>query len=401
VRPKGSQEPDDRLFTGRFFIMCLFTFTVFLSAFQLFPTAPFRLRDLGGSAGTAGLFLGFLTYASALSAPITGGFADRLGKRKMLIICSTALVFFALAYGVSPNAEIPLVLAVFHGLFWSGLLSASSAYMSDIVPAHRRAEGIGYWGISSILSIAVAPSLGLWIYGFGWGWLCVSIAAMNLLMALIAIQLPETRQPSEEPLRLPSLRSLVEWRVLGLSLALFLYAVGHGGITSFAAMFSQTLGVEPTGLFFTVQAGMILITRPFSGVIADRLGPRTILLPCFVLISLGMGLLAASTATWMVVAAAACYGMGIGNVYPVFSAYIIDHTPADRRGAAFGSILSAFDTGIGTGSILTGYLVEHYGYPIAFGSGAVLAIFAVPSFVLLERGLGFTKKPARGGLGNR
>ncbi|HZM49363.1 MAG TPA: hypothetical protein VFE68_02685, partial [Vicinamibacteria bacterium] len=57
------------LFTGRFFLMCGFTFTVFLSAFQLLPTAPFHILELGGSKFAAGLFLGLLTYSSAFSAP--------------------------------------------------------------------------------------------------------------------------------------------------------------------------------------------------------------------------------------------------------------------------------------------------------------------------------------------
>ena len=55
--------------------MCSFTFTVFLSAFQLLPTAPFHIRDLGGTTFASGLFLGFLTYASAFSAPLTGAIA--------------------------------------------------------------------------------------------------------------------------------------------------------------------------------------------------------------------------------------------------------------------------------------------------------------------------------------
>ena len=50
-----------RLFTPRFVVMCGFNFVVFLSAFQLLPTAPFRIRALGGNALAAGLFLGFLT----------------------------------------------------------------------------------------------------------------------------------------------------------------------------------------------------------------------------------------------------------------------------------------------------------------------------------------------------
>ena len=49
------------------------------------------------------------------------------------------------------------MLVFFHGLFWSGLLSASSAYMTEVIPESRRAEGIGYWGMATMLATATAP----------------------------------------------------------------------------------------------------------------------------------------------------------------------------------------------------------------------------------------------------
>src|SRR5690606_7203115 len=134
----------DRLFTPRFFVMCGYSFTVFLSAFQLFPTAPFHIIDLGGSTAASGLFLGFLTYSSALSAPLTGAYADRVGTRRWLIGCSLALVVFSLLYAVITSVTVLLALVVLHGIFWSGLLSASAAYMTSLLPESRRAEGIGY-----------------------------------------------------------------------------------------------------------------------------------------------------------------------------------------------------------------------------------------------------------------
>ena len=158
----------DRLFTPRFLVMCGFTFTVFLSVFQLLPTAPFHILDLGGSTFASGLFLGFLTYSSALSAPLTGAIADRVGQRRVLITSSVAITVFSILYGLLTDYRWMLALVIVHGIFWSGLLSASAAYMTNMLPEHRRAEGIGYWGLSTVAALAVAPSLGFWIYRHGW-----------------------------------------------------------------------------------------------------------------------------------------------------------------------------------------------------------------------------------------
>ena len=183
----------DRLFTPHFFVMCGFTFTVFLSAFQLLPTAPFHILDLGGSTFASGLFLGFLTYSSAFSAPLTGALADRFGQRRILIVSSLALAAFSIGYAVIPSYRVMLALVIIHGIFWSGLLSASAAYMTNLLPEHRRAEGIGYWGLSTVAAMAVAPTIGLWIYKRGWVWLCIVGAVLNLVMAGIAWNLRGSR----------------------------------------------------------------------------------------------------------------------------------------------------------------------------------------------------------------
>src|SRR6188768_561389 len=167
-----------------------YNFTVFVSAFQLLPTAPFHILQLGGSHLAAGLFLGFLTYASAISAPITGAIGDRFGKRRVLIIASLAITVFSLLYAIAPSYQIVLALVLVHGVFWSGLLSSSSSYVLDIVPASRRAEGMGYSGLASILAVAVAPWIGLWIFDHGgWRLLCFEAAGLNVIMAIIAWRL--------------------------------------------------------------------------------------------------------------------------------------------------------------------------------------------------------------------
>jgi MFS family permease len=373
----------DRLFTARYFTMCAFTFTVFLSAFQLFPTAPFRILDLGGTKADAGLFLGFLTYASAFSAPITGALADRVGKRSMLVTCGLVITLFSVGYALSSNYKLPLALAFAHGLFWSGLLSASAAYMTDTIPESRRAEGIGYWGLATIMAVAIAPNLGLWIYRHGWVWLCVSTGVLNLGMAVIAASLPDTDVSSRVGGRFFT-RDLVEWRVVVLSLSLFLYSFGYGGITSFAALCAASRGIAPKGIYFTTFAVVVMVTRPVISRFADRIGYLRIFYPCLALIVIGLALLAITTTRVGMVASAVVFGIGFGAAYPVYVAHLMKHVDPARRGSAFGGILAAFDTGIGTGSIATGFMVEHAGYAAAFGLAALLSSLSIPYFWFVE-----------------
>src|SRR5436189_2708599 len=124
--------------------MCGFTFTVFLSAFQLLPTAPFRIRNLGGTTFASGLFLGFLTYASALSAPLTGALADRIGRRRAMLIASAVITLCSVGYAATSSVPLVLALVVVHGMFWSGLLSASAASLTSLLPERRRATAIAY-----------------------------------------------------------------------------------------------------------------------------------------------------------------------------------------------------------------------------------------------------------------
>jgi MFS family permease len=378
----------ESLFTPRFFLMCGFTFTVFLSAFQLLPTAPFHIIDLGGSTFASGLFLGFLTYASAFSAPLTGAIADRLGQRRILIITSLALAVFSALYAMITDFRFMLAIAIVQGVFWSGLLSASSAYMTNMLPERRRAEGIGYWGLSSVGAIAVAPTVGFSLYREGWGALCAVGVALNLLMAVIAWRLPE--HPAAEPLTATAgrpRRGILEWRVLLISMSLFLYSFGYGGITSFTAMYADANGVSPKGIYLTLLALVILVTRPLSGRFGDRLGYKRVFAPCLVLISVGLACLAfGGTRGWMI-ASAVIFGAGFGTAYPVYIGYVMQGVAADRRGAAFGAILAAFDTGIGTGSTMMGWLIQRHGFAFAFGIAAALSALALPYFLIVDNRL--------------
>jgi MFS family permease len=374
----------ERLFTPRFFLMCGFSFAVFLSAFQLFPTAPFRIRELGGDTFAAGLFLACLTLASAVSAPFTGAMADRFGRRRTLRVGGVALTILSAGYAVLADYRLMLGLAVLHGLFWSAVLTASAAYMTGMLPPGRRAEGIAYWGLASVLALAVGPSVGFWIYQSGWMVVCVVMTLLNLAVAIIAWRLPAERpHPAREEGGEPG--PLIEWRVLVLSGTLLLYSYAYGAITSFAAMYAEASGSSPKGIYLTVVGLAIIATRPFLGRIADRAGYVRLLVPCLLMISAGLLVLVGGGGRPWQILSAVIFGTGYGTAYPVYVAYLLQRVSAARRGAAFGALLAAFDTGIGTGSLATGWIVGIAGYRAGFGAAAALSALAIPYFFAVRR----------------
>jgi predicted MFS family arabinose efflux permease len=279
-------------------------------------------------------------------------------------------------------------------VFWSALLSASAAYLTSMLPERRRAEGISYWGLSSVASIAVAPPFAFWMMQ-RWGWtaICVCCAVLNVVMGAIAFTLPD-EHAHEQQLTLPFGRAdaaaatFVEWRVLALSVTLFMYSFGYGAITSFSAMFADALGVSPKSIYLTLLAAVILVTRPLSGALADRIGYRRVFVPCLALIAAGLALLASASTLMTLAVSAVVFGVGFGTAYPVFVAYVMRDVHVARRGAAFGAILAAFDTGIGTGSTTVGWLIERFGFSKAFGVAAMLSAIALPYFVFVERRVG-------------
>ena len=171
-------------------------------------------------------------------------------------------------------------------------------------------------------------------------------------------------------------RRLLEWRVLILSFTLFLYSFGYGGITSFTALYADANGVTPKGIYLTTLAVVILVTRPLSGRLGDRFGYRRVFVPCLVLMRRAR-VPGVRRPRDLADRVGGHVRRRLRHRLPVVSsATSCAASAAERRGAAFGAILAAFDTGIGTGSTGMGWLIQHYGFAAAFGVAAALSVRA-------------------------
>lgn len=375
------------LFTPRFIAVWLFQFGTFFSAFQLLPVIPLRIIELGGTKAAAGLFLAVYTFSSAFAAPVMGTIADLIGRRRMLVIASLLFVVFSLAYGVVPWLPVVLVIGVIHGSIWSSILSSASAIMTDFIPVARRTEGLAYWGIAPTAAIAVAPAAGLVVYRYGWPTLCAEIAVLSALMALWAARIPG-QDVKHERTAFPKAAELWDWAVVRATLSLAVTSFGYGGITSYVAILSRERGITPESLFFTVFATTVILVRVFTSHLGDRFGHKVLLYPAFAAMPLAFGLLAIAAGRAQMIGAAILFGIGLGASFPAFMTFIVANTDEQRRGRTFGSVIWAFDTGIGLGSLTIGAIGQRAGLGPAFAFAAALSCLAFPIFVSAAKGVG-------------
>lgn len=377
--------PREPLFTAKFLGMWCYSFVTFFSAFQLLPAIPFRILELGGSTAAAGSFLAVYTFASAFAAPVMGTIADHIGRRRALVSASLLFIGFSLAYGMIHNLALLLVVGAIHGSIWSAILASSSAIMTDFIPESRRTEGFAYWGTASNLAVAIAPAAGLFVYHYGWLTLCIELAVIAALMAITGTLIPGRDEILHH--RAPRLAETWDWRVTQTALSLAVTAIGYGGVTSYAAMLAIHRHIHPPSLYFTVFAISTVVVRLFTSRLGDRFGPRAILFPALAAVPVAFVLLALCRTRGELVASAVLFGAGFGSMYPAFAAFILANTDPRRRARTFGSIVWAFDTGIGSGSLLLGAIVQRHGYSAAFLVAAAVSCLAVPIFLFTSRRL--------------
>ena len=374
----------DRLFTPRFIALWLFQFLTFFGVFQLLPVIPLRIIDLGGSKAVAGLFLTVYTFASAFAAPVMGTIADHTGRRRMLVIASLMFIVFSVAYGLVPWFPLLLMIGIIHGTLWSAILSAAGAIMTDFIPASRRTEGLAYWGLAPTAAIAIAPMVGVFVFShFGWLTLCIELAAISAITSIWISRLPIDESRAQR--KLPSLGAWWDFRVIFATLSLTTIAFGHGGVTSYVTILSRERGIKPESIYFTVFALATLFVRVFFSRLADRFGTRVLLYPALAVIPIAFLLLARAQTRAELIVSGILFGAGMGASFPAFMTFIVTNSDPAARARTFGSVIWAFDTGIGIGSAATGMIAERSSLGTAFVVAAVLSCLAIPIFAVASR----------------
>lgn len=330
----------------------------------MIPTLPFYILKIGGNTKDFGIIIGVFTIASMILRPLVGLLLDRFGRKKVLLTGLILMVIISVCYNIATSVILLLFLRLVQGMSYGISTTATGTIVTDILPKKRLGEGMGYFGLSSSLSMAIAPIVGLWLMG-EWGFpvLFQSMIVMAILALCISLMV-RNRYDLTNHNRINIRRiltELIEKKALPASLTIFFISTVFGAVNSYIALYAKEIGISQVGAFFTVNALAMIIFRPLAGVWSDRHGKKIILLG---LLSMGISMaLVASTKMFVLfLLAAVFFGIGFGFCQPSLQALAVRNVLPQRRGAANGTFFTGFDLGIGLGVIIWGGVAAYVGY---------------------------------------
>jgi MFS family permease len=375
--------PAPTIFTPAFVTAAVANF-LFFTGLAGFVLLPLHLRDLGATDGQMGLIMGCYSATAIVAQPLVGVWVDRGGRRAFLVTGAVLTAGVALLFAARPDALglFPLMRAL-QGVAFSIYFIANFTVAIDLVPAGRRSQALGIFGISGLVSGAVGPALGeLVVRAAGFRGLFLAAAVLPLLAAVISARLalppPPPRVAAGEGL--PGLlRGIAAAPRLPMTLAAA-FGLGQGVMFTFFPTYAADLGVRWVGLFAVAYSGAALIVRATAGGLADRLGPRAVIVPSMVLqasatvVLASLGLLvrmAGLPAAPFLALAGLASGAAHGFLYPALTALVVDVTPPERRGRVVGVFMAFVLAGQAGGAAGFGHLAHGVGY------GAMFAVLAL------------------------
>jgi len=374
-----------KIWTKNFILICTANLLIFTSFYFLLPTLPvFVVRVLKGDEGNVGYIIGILSLTAVLVRPLAGFLLDAVGRKKILALAVIGFALAMLSYNLVTSMALLFALRALHGFTWGFTTTGAGTIAADVVPPHRRGEGLGYYGLSNTLAMAAGPSLGLYIINLA-GFTHLFNISFGLALAgavcILAISYRESRPQKKAGI---SLETFFEPKVFSLSWIMFFTALVYGGIVSFITLYGEQIGIKNAGTYFLAYAVTLLFIRPLAGRYFDENGPARIMAAGFICIALSFVLLFASKGLVMFLLSAVAMGIGFGIVQPTAMAMAINRVAPFRRGAANGTIFSAFDLGIGLGSILLGLLSKVVGLSYMYLSCALIALIPMALFYLKD-----------------
>jgi predicted MFS family arabinose efflux permease len=374
----------NNIWSKDFFLLAFANLLMAIAFYFMLPILPVYLVDkLGATRGEIGIILSFYTIAALVIRLFSGWAIDTYGRKLIYLFAYLFFSIFFIGYPIASSVLVFLLIRFAHGLTWGVLTTSSSTIAVDLIPSTRRGEGIGIFGLSMTIGMAIGPMIAILIAGesryFALFLSAIGFSLLGLALALI-VRYPIFSTANSN--RVFSFRGLIEKSAIPMSINMMLIMFSYGGVLSFISLYGKEIGVNNSGIFFLILSIGIGLSRIGSGRIIDRQGPAKISIIGLLALIIGFPILALIKNPIGYHIAAAILGLGFGIIMPTFQTMVNNLVPANRRGAANSSFFTAFDLGIGLGMMGTGLLSQWLGFSSTFLICSVVNLFALNFFLI-------------------
>ena len=346
----------------------------------------FLTTTLGASVALVGIIDGVAEATAAITKVFSGYVSDRIGRRKPLIL---------LGYGLGALSKPLFPLAASAGLVFGarfidrigkGLRGAPrDALIADVTPDYQRGRAYGLRQALDTVGAFIGPLAAIGLMQIYAGdmravfWFAALPALLSVLLVLFGVQDAEsTPRPASAraPIQWRDLRSLdaAYWRVVALGVVFTLARFSEAFLILKAHDSGLPLPLAPLVL---VAMNVVYALGAYpAGVLADRMGPRGLLLAGLAALIAADVLLALGHGLTMIFAGIALWGLHMALSQGLLAKLVADHAPAALRGSAFGVFNLSSGVAMLLASALAGVLWQLFGAATTFWAGAAFALLA-------------------------
>ena len=387
---RAAGERRARIVTRPLALVFLAEFCALTSFYLLLSVTPmYAASGSAGGAGSAGagLVTGTLLAGTVLAELASAVVMRRFAHRSVLVAGALLLGVPALALHPGSTLGVIVAISLVRGIGFGLSTVVAGALAAMLLPAERRGEGLGLYGIVATAPGVVALPLGVWLAAH-LGGTVVILATVSALVPLAGFPwLPgaagsrTNRAPAgsgDQTRQTPLLEGIRRSGQIRLALIFAASTVAAGIVVSFLPLAAGVSGgLTAAGLL--AQSLTATVGRWWAGRFGDRHGHARLLAPALTVSAFALAAMIWPGSALAVLAGMSLFGFGFGVIQNASFALMIERMPTSEAGTASALWNLAFDAGYGAGPAAFGLIVGHTGYPAAFIMTGAVMLVAVPA----------------------
>jgi MFS family permease len=342
-------------------VVWILFFGTFLNKFGSFvvPFLALYMTRRGYSIAQAGMAIGAYGAGNVLATMVGGHLADHMGRRKTIILSMVTGAASMLLLSQAVRFPFIVIFSALAGLAGEFYRPASSALLTDLVPASNRVTAFSAYRMAINAGWAFGPATAGFIATRGYFWLFAGDAATSLLFGAVAfLALPEGTHPKANGSASWGEATgtlLRDKRLHQFLFGAFLVAVIYSQITSTYGLAVMHAGFTPAayGTLLSMNGVLVVLFELPLTTVTRRYPVLRVVSLGFLLAGLGLTLNAFASTFPALLACMAVFTLGEMIAMPVSSAYVSELAPAHMRGRYMGTygltwtLAQVFGPGVG------------------------------------------------------